>query len=886
MVQTLPQVRVFQEFTLAPDAAVQPLRAFILGPHYNVRSYEKAKDLIGLGDYLPDTNQEFLWPALEPGETVDQSFTRVWLDNALVRFLNASAGGDGYDPVAPNLLELGGTFGWAGNDYADRLPALLKDVSPGDVVRLADPADTANTYQSTVRRLVRELVASSVDADTTPETNNADTPAAPGTADLVSAPTIDQTMTLDASTYKGYIEGLITERYTFEVIQAGLPGAARMNMLSDSGLDDVLDVEVPATPAAIGALGLEVSVAGGTDTLSVGDTWVFDAHSAFTATAGSDISVTGTYTGPSDTTYIIEIVRGGDEGVDAPLFRVLTTTGIDSAAPQEAVDSGTTIGIFGLSVTFASAMQLNKGDRFTFDATAATQGRVSSLELADTIPASLTALSDVNVQVFAKRNIELTEKRFGTPGVFNWEQDATTITLNSGAVYFAEGDPLNGADIRAGSIYTGYRALSTQWANTIQTINDVGQLSSFFGDLTPENPLGFGVKLALSNANGTDVKFAAVPTNDLAGYVSVLDRTLEREDVYSFVPMTYDRAIKNLIQAHVTQQSSPEKGRWRIAWVSEETKDTAALVGDEDVVTASIEQAGTDPSGVYRLVTSADAGFLTNGVQPGDTLRYNYSIDGFGVPTYDTDTVFTVISENQVLIQTGPSSPLSTPSKIEVWRQLSLDEQVAELVEANTYASRRVYSVFAGKATIDGFVGVPDYFVAAAYAGLRSGVLPHQGLTNVQIAGIDRVPFTADTLSSNQLDSLMNAGFWLVVSDPESAAIYCRKQISTDLLDINTTEQSVTTNVDSQSYLYKRVLAPYIGRTNNVASVQQLIRADLEAAFQTFFNASSPTLGSQILDGTAISELRPHATLRDRLVVIIDTVIPYPLNNIDLFIVV
>jgi hypothetical protein len=116
--------------------------------------------------------------------------------------------------------------------------------------------------------------------------------------------------------------------------------------------------------------------------------------------------------------------------------------------------------------------------------------------------------------------------------------------------------------------------------------------------------------------------------------------------------------------------------------------------------------------------------------------------------------------------------------------------------------------------------------------------------------------------------------------------VYCRKQISTDLTDLNTTEQSVTTNVDSISYYLKQILAPYIGRTNNVLTVQNLIRGDIEAAFQVFFNNATPTLGSQLLDGTVITDLRPHATLRDRLVVEIALVIPYPLNNIDVYLVV
>lgn len=886
MVQTLPQVRVFQEFTLAPTAITQPLRAFIFGPHFNVRSYDKAKSQIGLGAYDPDSDQEYLWPGILPGETVDQAFTRVFVDDALIRFYLASAGGVGFDPVNPNKLVMGGSFGWATNASAARLAAILKDVEIGDYVRLTNPGDANDTFLTSVRGIDRAVVASSHDTNPTVDADNAATPGSPGSETYISAPGGSGfTLTADASSYKGYIQGLMTERYTLRVTVAGALGVARMNVLSASGLDDELDVLIPGAATPVGALGLEVSFAGA-GSFAVGEEWVVDVVSAFAATAGSAITVAGTYTGPSDAVYIIEITEGGDVGVDTPKFRVTTDNGIDNSGVLDASATATAVGAYGLTIAFTASDQLAKGDRFTFDATAAAQGRASTLVLANSIPATLIALSDVDVELMTKRNIELTSEQANTNGVYNWTQDSTTVELKAGATYYAEGDVLSGQPVRGGSLYASYRALSTSWSNTIQTISDVAQLNSYFSDLTPENPLGFAVKAALTNANGTDVKFLAVRSDNLAGYIAALEKTLEREDVYSFVPLSTDRSVLNTVQAHVLQQSSPEKGRWRIAWVSGVVPTLKALVGSTSLVKATITAYPDDPAGLYRLVTASGADFQTNGVRAGDTLRFAYTNDAFGDPVYSTDTIFSVISEDQVLVETGLSSPVNTASKIEVWRTLTTDDQVSELTDDNTYASRRVYNVLAGGATMDGFEGVADYFVAAAYAGLRSAVLPHQGLTNVQLAGVDDVPFTFQTLSGSQLDTLMNAGFWLVVKDPANGDIYCRKQISTDLTDINTTEQSVTTNLDSQSYVYKTTLAPYIGRTNNVLSVQQLIRADIEAAFQVFFNAATPTLGSQILEGTEISEIRPHATLPDRLVVRIATVIPYPLNNLDLYLVV
>jgi hypothetical protein len=275
-------------------------------------------------------------------------------------------------------------------------------------------------------------------------------------------------------------------------------------------------------------------------------------------------------------------------------------------------------------------------------------------------------------------------------------------------------------------------------------------------------------------------------------------------------------------------------------------------------------------------------------VRAGDTYRYNYGLDALGAQTYATDIVDTVISETQLKIVTGPTSPVSVAEKIEIWRTLSLAAQVDDLASKNSYGTRRCYNVIGGNKNLaDGFTDVDDMFLAAAFAGLRSGVAPHQGLTNVELSGFTSVPWTSVTLTGIERDALMNAAYWVVEQNSAGAGeVYCRKELSTDLTDLNTSEQMVTTNVDSVSYYLKAALAPYIGRTNNVDTVRNLIRGDIDAAFQVFFNNKTPTLGSQLLDGTQILELRPHAVLKDRLVIKNRLVIPYALNNIDCYLVV
>ena len=883
MVQVLPQVQVFQEFTLLPTPVTLPLRAFVFGPHFNVRSYAKAKSAIGLGAYDETQDTSYDWPGRQAGEIVDQAFTRVFLDAARIKFFAHTAGDNLVSTVAPNILRIG-TSGWKAETGFGRNSGIPRDVAIGDEV-VIDGGVTAK-----VRGFVRTTVASSHDTNSTANAGNKVTAVA-GSAAVVAISTVDTDLSaaFGTASFKPFIVGQTAITYTFEVVEAGVLGVAKVNITSDSGLDDAFGVTTAASasPLTIGALGATITITdAGTTTLQIGDTWAYTVTAAFTQTVGTVVTAAGTYTGGTSTSYIITVTEGGIVGTDTPQVSVRTADGTDAGGPYAATATAVAVGSLGLTLAFTAATKLCKGDIFSVAVVAAGQGSARDLVL-DT---SVSADADVSVTVSAIRDQEVLAPRYNALGVANWTQAATAITLKSGVLSYSSSEPaLNGYPIIGGTLYAGYRALSQVYAGDIQTISDVSTLSTLFSDITPENPLAYGVKKALENSNGTDVKFIGVATNNLAGYLAAVNKTLEREDVYSFVPLTKDRGVLEAVVGSVKQQSTPEKGRWRIAWVTEAVVQTKRISGnDTSPLLATVANDPVDISGTYRLVTCAAGAFVTDGVLPGDTYRYAYGLDALGAQIYATDTVDSVISETQLKLSAGPTSPVAVAEKIEIWRALSLGAQVNDLTTKNSYGTRRAYNVIGGnKNSADGFTDIDDMFLAAAFAGLRSGVAPHQGLTNVALSGFASIPWIAVTLTGAERDALMNAAYWVVEQNNSGVGeVYCRKALSTDLADLNTSEQMVTTNVDSISYYQKQILASYIGRTNNVDTVRNLIRADIEASYQFFFNNKTPTLGSQLLDGTAILELRPHAVLRDRLVIKQSLVIPYALNSIDNYLVV
>jgi hypothetical protein len=88
------------------------------------------------------------------------------------------------------------------------------------------------------------------------------------------------------------------------------------------------------------------------------------------------------------------------------------------------------------------------------------------------------------------------------------------------------------------------------------------------------------------------------------------------------------------------------------------------------------------------------------------------------------------------------------------------------------------------------------------------------------------------------------------------------------------------------SYAFRRGLVPYIGRSNITPTTLTNISITLKGigdGFKTSVGTNS--IGPQLLDYT-IAELRQHAVLKDHIVAVVNLTIPYPLNNIELKLVV
>lgn len=935
----VPQVLVFQELQLVPQADVRPLPAHISGGHAYLIRYDEADEQAEgqLGYYNNDADECFEWPNRPAGGKVDSAYTKVFVKDGLLQYYEDFIGsGDTIETVATekNQIRADATVFQTANGTARSAAFKERDVTVGDIakVRAVVGADTY-TLWTYVAGFVAEAVAAVVAAAAS-DADNHITQSAPSVITDYIGPTellncVDITAT-DQSLYNGLADGDINETYTVVVLESSAGNdatTAKLQVISASGNDDVAEVTPSAfgSPTAIGTRGLTVTW-NDTDTAEcsisasenevanfdfiAGQKWRVSCGQAFTApTATSG----GTYTGPEDATYVIEVTKGGLYA-DSPEITVTTNKGIDASGPTvvSAASTAVAVGVYGVTVSFDST-GLRKGDRYTIAASAEGEGAVKTIQLGHNLAEEVQAngTTEVDLTLFIKKSFEVSEQRANTPGVTNWNQSSTEICLESGitgldATWTDGGVPealplISESSKEYGLMFVEARYWQQTLCAGVESIFDVAQIDdAISGPLHPDNPLKWAVFKALQNSaqennNITPVAYTSVcDPNDTDQWVTVLDLIDGRDDVYGLVPLTRDKTVWDLFQAHVSTQSTPEFGRWRVLWtnlagVPTKVISDASTSDDGELLLATLEDDPNTSGTQYTLLTvpAGNSQFVADGVRAGDIVRYLYTTDSAGNTVYTEFVVDAVINETTIrLVSPGHTAAINTPTKMEVWRNLTATEQANELALTDGYSDRRVRSVWPDEITSGG-ITMEGYHLCAALAALSGGVVPQQGLTNLEINGFDDVSRTVDIFNRTQLNIMAGGGVWIVTQDLQTGDVFTRHAVTTgDTDDINEREEMLTRNLDSVSYFFLDLLSPYIGISNVTTSTITVLRSEIRAGIQVLRSRNFiERLGGQIIDAT-IRELRPHTTLKDRVVCVLDLTMPYALNNLEMHLVV
>lgn len=912
MAYRVPGVEISQQFTTPTVFRDNPLPAFVFGSQYELFRYsvtaEKADINAGSYDFENDTT--YTWATLGKSATavVDLDYTRLFIDSAeCLYFTELTGGSDTINhtsvPSASSYLNRikASTTVWKTANGTDRSASLYtRDVQVGDVIKI----DDGTTFlTSEVKELVADITASDVGDEAiaySPQTtqtedfNNAFTYSGSG-----SAPA-SITATNSSSAYKGhYGLSIFSDTYTVTITTGGTlaSGNARATISSAEGaFADVTAVVVGTSEINIDvAAGNDVTITfSGAGTLVAGNAWDVTVTAPIVALTTADLTAAGTYTGTKDILYTVTVTRGGlfytgSNGTTCAQATI-TSDDVDASGPVNvAGDTAFAAGSYGATFKIDDDnLGLFEGNIFTFQATAETAGAVKTIALNDNLTSTLLSAAQLNVYLYLVQNIEVPEVRNIVGPTYNFTQDANGITVESAITttnsQIVDGDDLVSLAVEAGTVYVQHRDLLIINSTSIKSIVDPTDVEGELGPITPDNPLSQGVYLAALNSNGVPTYYCAVPVDTLTGYNAVLNLAKNTNKVYSFVPLTFDSTIRAAVVSHVNTYSTAQNAKWRIAWFSQQ------LVAEDLIYdlktngqnwTATVADNPLASGTQYTLVTISGATLITDGVRPGDQLFINFAQDAEGTITYDVYEVASITSQTTLLLTEGLPAAVITPTKIEINRIYDTDEQVNNYVDiVEGYKNRRVRVVFPDTVK-NGTVDLDGFFAAAALAGLRAGQVPHQGLTNLPVLGFDDVSKTIIDFTVEQLNTLAEAGTWIITQEAVGSTPFVRHQLTTDPSSINTYEDSVTTNVDSISYGLQTALEPYIGKYNNNKETRALIRKTIEG--QLLFRQTgtfTQQAGNQVISWDIV-KLEPNLTFRDKLDVEITIEIPYPLNYID-----
>lgn len=509
----------------------------------------------------------------------------------------------------------------------------------------------------------------------------------------------------------------------------------------------------------------------------------------------------------------------------------------------------------------------------------------------------------LNVELFVvQASVQVERKRVQSAPDYNFVPTAEGCTVKEAlAVQDASWVDINGDQpwlpVTRANLFLEYRAL-LPGDGIYEISGSTSGVSAALGRPHEDNPLALGVHTALLNSASRLVRYYAVPTDDLAGYETVLAALSRTSKVYAVAPMTSDRTIVDAVTAHVRAMSTSTKKRWRLAIVSVAAQPaadlyTAATNSGTDWLATITRYAG-DQAGEYRLLSIVNgAPSLLSDVAPGDEVGYAFGTDAYGDATYAAAEVESVLTNSMLLLKVPLTAAVAAAAKIEIRHPRT----GAELAAANAgvsagFGSPLIHNVlpdllYSGAAPRAGM------FAAAAYAGLIGSVSPQQPLTNIEVQGFTDVPMTYRTWTDTDLDTMAAAGTVLIVQDERGGPVYVRHQVSTAAADgvLATTELSMIKALHAGLYYFDGLFTGLTGTLNAtpraLAIVGNVARGGVAflTSARSMGTANDPMLLSESTDGTrksAVTSIVFHPTARDRVLLSMHWVLPAPFNGLDI----
>jgi hypothetical protein len=910
-----PQSTIANNLAIAASGMASRFRALAVGPQYRLNRF--GQDTIPSGKSFLSAGQTLDFEYLSNGvatalpstDLVDLASVSLYgegLEALLASFTNGTSDKFYLNAVAtPHILN-SGTAAVKGTGLCTSFRG--RPVTVGDIVYISD--GVSGTKRRTVVGLQGAAVDATYGANTAKDDTNAGNSAYNPTTSVYAftagihptGKTLTVTGTFDALVRGSKVADKYGEDFIITVLTGGTAasGLARVSVSSASGLWSAATVtptnssgDFVITTAELA--GLTATIDTDSAALVAGEVFTFRVVGAYARLGNTQLDVSDTglgFTGSRDTTYIVTVTEGSTGGVDGAVVSVMDTTGIDT--PQTGItvvaDTYFPVGSFGLQMKFVESSfptqgGLRAGDAYFVHAAAATQSTtvfdkvvldgpaVNTSLFADTS----TALASVSFRLTYTGRIEAN----AAADEVAWVASDSGIAVDTGlSLFLASRDDtyewcpfIDGV----GTLSPSYRSLVPRPPGGDRFyVESVDDIVANAGPIDLDNDLAFGLSEMLGGSQGRGIYGLAVTTNDEAGFADALALLESTDEVYSLGIVTNDLDVMLAAKAHVGAMCQKDVKNWRKAYVGTDSPGTYPVLQLKADGITNYTATISDNGGSNVLVsTEDDVDFRTLGLVAGDRVL-------FGAAEY---VLGSVVSATELLLQAGPTNPVSPAAPFQLWKADTVQSQKAFVNQrAAALGTELVCHVWSENATRyinDLPTVIPGRYLACEIAGLRSALFAQQGLTRTEVSAVTAAPNMYLRYRKADLDNIAANGTFIVTQDSANGAVFIRHQVTTETGKGSLYyEDSATVILHSVDFATKDIIDPMIGKFNATQPVADRIKNSLIEMLREKTRTLVADIGPELISYRDLV-VEIHPVLRDRIRVSGILTIPLPLNNVD-----
>lgn len=637
---------------------------------------------------------------------------------------------------------------------------------------------------------------------------------------------------------------------------------------------------------------------------------LYKGSTATTAVIGTDVTLSDDtdYNGKEDTTFIVE-VKAADNDTHKLTLSVTDTAGLFGVRTVNVADFTSSTGVeigHGLKLDFAGTAETTKysvGDVLSFNAIA------KSASTVDFDGVVLTAAPiDVNdwdtYKETALTKVELRKQFSGDLDSVGDANDPWTIETST-----TTGEPvvrvaanlsvsIPGRDTAAafvdsiGDLYVSFRVLIQADPNEdIFYIDTEEDIKDYFGTISQENELAYAAYWCFKGAQGRGIYALRTRGTDVDSFHAAIEKTESMTETYSVAVISSDPDVIADIVEFNDKLSQPEVKRWRRTICGVDSPGQYRIASRDlknnqlKAKIAPYSSASSAANVLLQIPNELDfdlTNVTVNGnhtpIKAGDKIKLETSNRFF--------TVKTVLSPKELLLTSGPVTPISIATPISIWKADTAVNNVDYIgALAGAFNSRRVTVVWCDNGVLTGSSDVVENrFIAAEVAGISSAVVPQAGITRTEVQSVTNAVRMYTKYRQDQLDDIASKGVMIITQDSKGAPCYIRHQLTTEM-DKGSLyyEESPTRNLDNISYALVDILEGFIGKANVTPSALTAIKVALIDKLNEFTQDSpDPMIGPSLVSWDSLTVIQ-DPDFKDRVISKVHLYLPLPLNGIRLY---